>query len=179
MISGSWQRLLALACLTLAPLPARAADPPAAVELRCQDLGELMTQYLRRHVRYGEIDGPLRGWTAETYLERVDPQRTLFLAPEVERWKAELTPAVDAIRTGDCALVLRLRAEVAKRLAAEEGFVRAVVEKPDYKVDETAKLVIDPEKRGWPADAAARDALLRTLVHFQMSNYLTATSSRS
>ena len=59
-----------------------------------------------------------------------------------------------------------------KRLANEERFVRNLVEAPDYAVDDTAKLVIDPEKRGWPSDARARDALLRVLVHFQMSNYL-------
>ena len=100
MSSGSSKRLLLsfLACLALAPLSARGAEPSQSVELRCQDIGELMTQYLRRHVRYGEIDAPLRGFTAQTYLERVDPQRTLLLTSEMERWKSELTPAVDAIR---------------------------------------------------------------------------------
>jgi carboxyl-terminal processing protease len=48
------------------------------------------------------------------------------------------------------------------------------VSAPGYAVDDAATLLIDPEKRGWPADTAARDALLRTLVHFQISNYLNA-----
>jgi len=174
MSFGSSKRLLlsSLACLALAPFPARGAEPSQPVELRCQDVGELMTQYLRRHVRYSEVDAPLRSFTAQTYLERVDPQRTLLLTSEMERWKGELTPAVDAIRGGDCALLQRLSADLSKRLANEERFVRNLVEAPDYAVDDTAKLVIDPEKRGWPADSRARDALLRVLVHFQMSNYL-------
>jgi carboxyl-terminal processing protease len=178
MFFGSWQRVaiawVSIALSWLAPLAARGAEPNQTVELRCADLGELMTHYLRKHVRFGEVDEALRSWTAETYLERVDPQRSLFLASEVTRWRGELAPAVTAIRGGDCAVLRKLRDEVGTRLATEEAFVRAFVEKPDYTVDDKASMVVDPEKRGSPADAAARDALLRTLVHFQMSNYLSA-----
>jgi carboxyl-terminal processing protease len=174
MIPASWHRVVAIACLWLAPIAARAAEPNAPVELRCADLGELMTHYLRRHVRFGEVDDALRSWTAETYLERVDPQRSLFLAAEVAAWQSELAPAVSAIRGGDCGILRKLREDVGRRLATEESFVRAFVNKPDYKVDDKAKMVVDPEKRGSPPDAATRDALLRTLAHFQMSNYLSA-----
>ena len=174
MFRRSWTRLLAVACVALAPLTAPAAEPEHPVELRCPDLGELMTQYLRRHVRYGEIDDALRGFTAGTYLERVDPQRSLFLAGEVAGREAELAAAVGALQSGECALLQKMSGDVAKRLAAEEAFVRAFVNAPGYAVDDSAKLVIDPEKRGWPKDEAARDELLRTLVHFQVSNYLNA-----
>jgi carboxyl-terminal processing protease len=174
MIRGSWTRLIAVACVALAPLTAPAAETQHAVELRCPDLGELMTHYLRRHVRYSEVDDSLRGFSAGTYLERVDPQRSLFLAAEAKRFEKQLAEGVGALRSGECALLHRMREEVAKRLAAEEGFVRAFVNAPGYAVDDAAKLVIDPEKRGWPADGAARDELLRILVHFQLSNYLNA-----
>jgi carboxyl-terminal processing protease len=167
-------RALFFAFLSLAPLAAHGVEPNAPVELRCADLGELMTHYLRRHVRFGEVDDALRSWTAETYIDRVDPQRTLFLTGEVKRWREELTPAVTAIRGGDCAILRRLRTEVGARLATEETFIRSFVNDPAYKVDDKAKMVVDPEKRGSPADVAAREALLRTLVHFQMSNYLSA-----
>jgi carboxyl-terminal processing protease len=174
MSRRSWTRLLAVACVALAPHSAPAAETERSIELRCADLGDLMTQYLRRHVRYGEVDDALRNSTAGTYLERVDPQRSLFLAGEVAGRKAELAAAVGALQSGQCALLQELRGDVARRLATEEAFVRSFVSAPGYAVDEKAKLVIDPEKRGWPADAAARDELLRTLVHFQLSNYLNA-----
>jgi carboxyl-terminal processing protease len=174
MMAGSWQRALVMAFLWLAPLAARGAEPGAPVELRCADLGELMTHYLRRHVRFGEVDDALRSWTAETYLERVDPQRSLFLASEVKHWQEQLAPSVTAIRGGDCAMLRKLSLDVGRRLAAEEAFVRAFVNQPSYKVDEKAKMVVDPEKRGSPVDTAQRDALLRTLAHFQMSNYVSA-----
>jgi carboxyl-terminal processing protease len=179
MIRPSWMRLLlaALACLALVPATTRGDEGRSrggTPVLGCDDLGELMTYYLRRHVRYGEIDDALRQRTAASYLERVDPQRTLFLGGESERWQGRLAAAVDGIRGGECALLRELRADVQKRLAAEEGAVRAFVKAPGYVLDERAKLVLDPEKRGWPKQAAARDELLRTLSHFQISNYLNA-----
>ena len=170
--------LATLACLALVPVTTRGGEEgttrSGASVLGCDDLGELMTYYLRRHVRYGELDPPLRERAATTYLERVDPQRTLFLAAEVEGWKARLTAAVDGIRGGGCEILGEVDQDVAKRLAAEEGAVRAFVKAPEYALDEKARLVLDPEKRGWPKDAAARDELLRTLSHFQISNYLNA-----
>jgi carboxyl-terminal processing protease len=175
MFRGSWTPLVAILSLAaLAPLPSRAAEAERSVELRCPDLGELMTHYLRRHVRYGEVDDTLRQWTADTYLERVDPQRSLFLAADVERWKRELVPGVNAIRGGECGVLQRMREDVARRLAAEEAYVRAFVNAADYKVDPAAKLVVDPAERGWPTDGPAREALLRTLAHFQITNYLNA-----
>lgn len=171
--------LVTLACLALVPATTRGDESggratPAGTLLGCDDLGELMTYYLRRHVRYGELDAQVRERTAATYLERVDPQRTLFLAPETEAWKARLAAAVDEIRGGECKLLKELDAEVAKRLATEEAAVRAFVKAPGYTLDEKARLVLDPEKRGWLKEAATRDELLRTLSHFQISNYLNA-----
>jgi carboxyl-terminal processing protease len=177
MIRPSWIRLLlaTLACLALVPATTRGDDERRATPvLGCDDIGELMTYYLRRHVRYGELDAELRERTAATYLERVDPQRTLMLAPEVERWKTRLAGAVDEIRGGSCDVLKEVDADVSKRLAAEEAAVRAFVKAPGYVLDEKARLVLDPEKRGWPKDAATRDELLRTLSHFQISNYLNA-----
>jgi carboxyl-terminal processing protease len=179
MVRPSWIRLVlaTLACLALVPATTRGDEAGGArseTVLGCDDLGELMTYYLRRHVRFGELDEQVRERTAATYLERVDPQRTLFLAPESEAWKARLTAAVDEIRGGECALLRELDADVAKRLAAEEAAIRTFVKAPAYALDEKARLVLDPEKRGWPKDGAGRDELLRTLSHFQISNYLNA-----
>ena len=52
--------------------------------------------------------------------------------------------------------------------------VRGAVSDPKYAVDPDVELVLDPEKRGYPATAAARDELLTSLIHFQISNYVAA-----
>ena len=52
--------------------------------------------------------------------------------------------------------------------------MRATVSDPGYAVDTSVELVIDPEKRGYPTTPEERDKLQRSLIHFQISNYVAA-----
>jgi carboxyl-terminal processing protease len=63
---------------------------------------------------------------------------------------------------------------VIARNATLESFVQEVVGDPKFALDESVELEIDPDDRGYPKTVAARESLLRSLVHFQMSNYLSA-----
>ena len=142
--------------------------------LRCQDVGKLVSHYLSRHVSHKDLEGELRQRVARTYLTRVDPQRSLYLQSEAEAIEAKLDRSVLKVRNADCQALQDLHTQVGSRLAAEEAFIRNLVGASDYEVDSNAELVIDPEKRGWPEDAASRAELLRVLAHFQISNYLNA-----
>jgi carboxyl-terminal processing protease len=158
-------------CL-VASTAGQAADEEAL--LRCEDVGKLVNHYLSRHVSHKDLEGELRLRIAHTYLTRLDPQRSLYVAAEAEAIEAKLELSVLNIRSANCQALHDMHTEVGSRLAAEESFVRNLVGGSDYEVDSTAELVLDPEKRGWPADAAQRSTLLRTLAHFQISNYLNA-----
>ena len=61
-----------------------------------------------------------------------------------------------------------------KRNAAVESFVRTLIEQEGFALDDSVELQIDPDERGYPASASAREKLLRSLVHFQLSNYLSS-----
>jgi carboxyl-terminal processing protease len=168
MVPG-WARSLLIPLILLAPLPAAAGSP-----LGCGDLGKLISHYLSRHVTQRKLDPGLQERVARNYLKRVDPQRSLFLASEADSVTASLVPAVQAIRRGECEALHQLSADIGKRLAGEEALVRTMVSRDGYAVDTEAELVLDPDQRGWPEDPAARDALLRVLVDFQVTNYLNA-----
>ena len=47
----------------------------------------------------------------------------------------------------------------------------------DYQIDTTVELMIDAKKRGYPKTVADRDDLTRSLVHFQMSNYVSGATT--
>jgi carboxyl-terminal processing protease len=55
--------------------------------------------------------------------------------------------------------------------------VRAFVMDEAYAIDESAELLLDPDRRGYPDTPKEREALLHGLIHFQMSNYLSAGKS--
>src|SRR5262249_49453482 len=44
----------------------------------------------------------------------------------------------------------------------------------DYKLDETAEIILDPLKREYPKSIDEKKDILRKLIHFQISNYLAA-----
>lgn len=153
--------LLATACLVASP---------AYGELMCSDLHELERQFLRAHIRYDAFDPALDERTATLYLERLDPQRLLFLDAEAKRQKAQLMRAARDIRNGNCAYLRRLHTEVVARTKQTEELVRQFVTAPGYTLDPNAVVALDSSERGWLPTEAARRKEIEALVHFQVSN---------
>ncbi|MDX1649989.1 MAG: S41 family peptidase, partial [Myxococcota bacterium] len=162
--------LLVLTPLVLLLLPAL----PARASLTCGDIPDLTTVFLQKHVRFHGLTSEIRDRAIDNYLRRIDPQRVLFLADEVEALRAELRLLFAETRAGDCSRLRELHRDLIARHQEAEGFVRGFVGSEDYVLDESAELILDPDERPHPRTKAARDARLRTLVHFQISNYLAA-----
>ena len=170
------RRIARWAALTLVLLPLVSAPGSAAVPqpraLTCRSVHELMGAYLQHHVEYRTLSEDLRGRVAESYLRRVDPARSLFLESEAEAIRTSLTAVFTDLSQGRCQRLSDLQQVVVERYKEMEQFVRETVSREDYAVDREAELVLDPEKRGFPADRAAREELYRKLIDFQMANYL-------
>ena len=141
-------------------------------QLTCRSVHELMGAYLQHHVEYRSLSPALRERVAESYLRRVDPARSLFLESEAAEIRASFLDVFTDLSNGRCQRLSDLQLVVVDRYKGMEAFVRETVSRDDYAIDPDAELVVDPEKRGFPADPAARETLYRKLIHFQMANYL-------
>ena len=168
--------LLPAAVLLFAGAPARAATEPAASAassaLTCEALPRLLGAYLQNHVQYRALTEDLKQRVAESTLRHLDPSRSLFLETDAAKLRKQFAGVFSAISRGDCAQLDQMHATTIERYREMEAFVRAYVSRDDYAIDEEAILIIDPEKRGFPADKPAREDLYRRLIHFQMSNYV-------
>ena len=165
MRRSTWALLVLL--LTTASAPARA-------ELTCSDLRDLSTLLLQKHIRIHMMTPEVRSRAVKTYVERLDPQRLLYLAGEEQRLAERLEEAFLQVRAGECAKLRAIHEDAVARTREQEAFVRKFVEADGYQVDTTAEIVLDPEKRGWPKSTEQRDAWLRALLHFQASNFLSS-----
>jgi len=159
-------------------LSALAAPAAQAAPLLCSEVQELERQFLKAHIRYGAFSPDLDEKTAQLYLERLDPQRMLFLDGEAKRQKQQLARAARDIRNGNCSQLRKLHSEVLARTQRMEADVRAFVVSPSYALDPNAEIVLDPEERGWPANDAERTRELQAAVHFQISNIENGGDSR-
>ena len=150
------------------------SEADAKETLTCQLIPRFVRGYLQHHVVYREMNEELESRTIDTYLKRQDASRTLLLEGEVGKMRRSLSGLFDRIQAGNCTSLHELHQQLIKHHRAAEVFVRATVEKPDFEIDRSLSLVLDPEERGRPTTAAERDAINRKLVHFQLSNYLSA-----
>ena len=160
-------RILASAGLLLALVPR-----PAGAELACAALPDLMQAFVRNHVQKSALDAELESRTIDTYLRRVDASRTLLTAPEVEAVKVSMRGVFGRIRSGNCQSLLDLQKNLVRQHERAAKFVREFLSSPSYALDEKATLVLDPDERGNPATAEAREDLLRSWAHFQMATYV-------
>jgi carboxyl-terminal processing protease len=154
-----------------------AASPGAAATLTCEIVPKFMGAYLQNHIRYHRLDQEIENRTIDTYLRRIDPSRTVLLEVEVEQIRASLRGAFQSLKEGSCAFLSDVHTTLVEEQRAVEKFVRSTLSSPDYEIDSTVELILDPEERGHPKTPADQRKLLVSLIHFQMSNYLSTGES--
>ena len=159
---------LGLLLLLAALGPAR----PAAAELSCATLPEFAQLFLRNHVRHNELSAEVEKRALENYVLRLDRSRMLMTQAEADALKTSLAGTFAEIKAGRCTKLTDVHREFVRKHEAAAKFVRKIVEADDYAIDETATLVLDPDERGYPENASARDDLMQRMIHFQMSNYI-------
>jgi carboxyl-terminal processing protease len=150
---------------------------PARAEPTCASIPEFVRLYLRAHVTYHDLAPEIQRRTHENFLLHLDPSRSLLTQPEATALGTAMEGAFERIRSGDCSDLDRVHKTLVRRHEAAAKKVRAFVMSPGYAIDDSATLVLDPEERGYPADEAALDDLLRRMVHFQMSTYVSNGTS--
>lgn len=143
-------------------------------ELDCPRTWELIQNLLKRHISFRALNPELRERAIDVYLEQIDPAKSLYLSDEVKRLRGRLVGVFFAVQNGQCQILDDIQVDLAARYARMEKDVREFVGSPTYQLDTDVRLILDPEKRGHPQDDAGRRDLLRKLVHFQMSNYLSS-----
>ncbi len=158
-------------CVFLA-LVGLAAPPASGADLRCSQIPEFMRSYLRHHVLHHKLTDELEERTADSYLRRLDPSRSLLTEAEAAEIRATLSGIFEQVSTGNCASLKKLHKRLVRHHEAAAKLVRKIVTPDSYEIDSSASLVLDPEKRGHPATPEQREDLMRRLVHFQMSNYV-------
>jgi carboxyl-terminal processing protease len=155
----------ALGCA--APTPAHAEER----QLTCPDLPLIVRTFERRHYVTNRTDDVIKQRAVERFIRALDPSRTLLLEGEVTKLQAELVAVFDTLKDGGCGKLDAAAAIARQRIADDEKIARALLG-DDYKLDESVEIQLDPDKRGYAKTVDDRAALVRRLIHFQMSNLL-------
>ncbi len=148
------------------------ASPPPGMPLTCAAMPRLFELLFDQHVQVKRLDADLERRVIDSYLRRIDPSRALLTASEAEATRLQLNGLLGEVAEGNCQRIEAVHVQMAKRYIATERLVRGILARPDFAIDKTTRLNIDPEQRGYAKDEAEFAALQRKLVDFQLSNYL-------
>ena len=151
-----------------------AVPVPAAAKLTCSQIPDLIDAFLKYHVVHRQRSEEIERRALDTYFKRLDPSRTLFLEFEIEVLRTSMAEIFEEIEAGDCSRLLRLHQNLVARQAKLENSVRAIASPEDFELDPSVTWVLDPDERGYPTTEEERADLIRSRIHFQISNYLSA-----
>jgi carboxyl-terminal processing protease len=143
----------------------------SATPLQCKILPTIFGIYLKNHYSVKKFSPQLKERTIDQFLRELDPSKNTLLKSDVESLRPKLVALFDAMAGGDCSLLKATFDTLGNRALENETYAKEVLG-ADYKLDETVDLVLDPKKREYAATLDERKALLKKLIHFQMSNYL-------
>jgi carboxyl-terminal processing protease len=167
------RKQLAASSLVLAAVLC-AAPGRARADLTCEMLPSLLRSYVQNHVRYRMVTDEIEQRLVDSYVRRADAARSLLLADEAAALRGNLVGVLDRIGKSDCSPLKQVHRVMMEKRQEEESYVRTFVSADGYELDPSVELVIDPDERDHPASVEERDARRRSLIHFQMSNYLAA-----
>lgn len=142
--------------------------------LQCEALPPLMSRYLQNHISFHHLNAELQDRTIENYLRRIDSSKILLLEKEADGIRVVLRSIFAEMRFGNCSALNSIQKDIIKHNKEVEKIVAKIINEKDFKVDPQTRLIIDPEKRGFPKTKEEQRELLTKLAHFQISNYESA-----
>lgn len=144
-----------------------------AATLQCRDLPGILHVFERQHYSVRRIDDTIEKHAVQQFIKMLDPSKTMLLQAEVQALENNLPAVFQGMRKGDCSVLANAVSLVIDRAEEDEQLVRTFLG-PDYRLDENAELIVDPDARTYAKTEAERGDRVRAMVHFQISNYLLA-----
>ncbi|MCC7403084.1 MAG: carboxy terminal-processing peptidase [Bdellovibrionales bacterium] len=146
---------------------------PQVVELKCSVLYELQQKYFNRHVTYDSAAAPnLENRTVEQFIKYLDGSKMYLLSKDVEKIKKSLDKLFNKLRDdNNCEAIVAANQLFNTRMKERVEFVKKTLG-PKFKFNPKVKLILDPEKRNWPANMEEANAFHEKYIQYQIANYL-------
>ena len=143
----------------------------SARALQCQDLPILFKAYLSSHYMFSKMTDTLREHTVDQFVKMLDPSKTTLLSQDVSKLKKDVAGVFDSVQSGNCSPLFESHKLLVSRTKENNELAKKILGDA-YKLDESAELILDPQKRQYSTSPAEKATLLTKMIHFQVSNYL-------
>lgn len=153
----------------------RSNEPGTKYERILTIVGELLEQ---GHYSPKRLDDNFSKQVFKTYLNSIDPDRTILLTSDIDALKQYETKIDDELRTGRMEFIPAVDAIYAKRLSESSAIYKSLLAKPfDFMVKESVAL--DMENEPYAAnDAQRRENWRKRLKYMTLERYADALENR-
>lgn len=167
---------LLLSLLVLSPLVVASQSFAQQKERRgltCNDIHPIIEHgFLPYHVTFNSLSPNLEERAVTQFVKRLDPSKRYLLKSDVDEIKKILSGIFVKVRSRNCADVGAAHQIFRKRMQERMEFVKTKLNSKDFKFEPNTELVLDADKREFPATKAAADDFHSKFIQFQISNYL-------
>ncbi len=140
--------------------------------LSCQTVPLLFSTYLEQHVTHKNLTPDIRKKAVEQYIKALDPAKSILLTPDLKTIETHINGVFFSMRSGKCEGLNQANELYLKRIREIEVLAKDILSDKFKKVDENVTLILDPDKRTFPATEEARKELLTASLNFQVWNLL-------
>jgi len=148
-----------------------AAAEKSNSEMECRFVSVIEDGFLSNHVnKTAARDEELKGKVIDQYLKRLDGSKTYLIESDIADIRKLMKDTFDKIKKGDCSFLSEVQKILIKRTEERVEFAKKFLGK-DYKFDEKAEFVYEPDKKPWAKNSTELDEYIKKYIHFQVANY--------
>jgi carboxyl-terminal processing protease len=143
----------------------------AAEDLTCSRLPDLMDAFHANHYAMKGTTLEIRKHAVDQMIKRLDSSKTLLYESDLEKLKPLLTDLFVGAENGNCTSLTMVYDLLVARARENEAIIKNILG-PDFRLDMTAVMNVNTDKRSYPKTMAEKQGLLKKIVQFQIENLL-------
>lgn len=147
--------------------------PSFSAELECRSIPRILDYFLQGHFSHHEMTQELKTHAEDQFIKFIDGSKTVLLETDLPKVRESFAKQFEAANSGDCNPLKEIQDLLISRAIENEGIVKEILN-DKYQVDKSVELVTDAKKRSFSKTLDEKKAILKKMVHFQMSNLLLA-----
>lgn len=160
-----------LAALVLSPLSANAKG-----NLSCQFVKPIVETIVSQHLVTEQFNTNLQVRTIEQFIKSMDSAKLYFLKADVEQIRKDMGDFYNALNKRDCTTLEKVRKLYVERVTEREAFAKKYLGE-SFKIDKTAKMDLDSDKRDFVATKEQLDKLSADYLQFQVASFVATEMS--
>jgi carboxyl-terminal processing protease len=143
----------------------------AELELECAHLVPIQNRFLSRHVTYAQFNRNLEVRTVDQFIKHLDSSKIYFTQGDVDGIKKSMDGIFEKTKKGDCSAIEKAYALFKTRVQENVELAKGYLGK-DFKFDPKTKIIVDAQKRKFPANKKEAEEFQKKYIQLQVANYI-------